>query len=60
MPLVFKVASVSVLTFCEAAQPRASASAPALRSASCVGLSKASKARLLTMMAFFGNQACTS
>src|SRR5690606_25063523 len=57
MPLALSVAMVSVLTFSDAAQPRASASAAALSRASCVGLSRASNARLFTITAFLGNQA---
>ena len=42
------------------AQPRFSASAAAFSTASCVGLSSASKAFWFTRIAFFGSQACVS
>ena len=41
-------------------QPRASASAAALSTAACVGLSSASNAAWLTSTPFFGSQACVS
>ena len=60
MPLALSTASVSALTLLDSAQPRVSAAAPAWSTASCVGLSSASKARLFTITAFLGSQACTS
>ena len=41
-------------------QPRSCASAAALSTAACVGLSSASNAALLTSTAFFGSQAWVS
>ena len=60
MPFFFSRSRYSPVFFSLLAQPRVSASAAALRSASCVGLSSASSAFLLATTAFLGSQACRS
>ena len=60
MPFFFSRSRYSPFFFCESAQPRVSASAPAFSTAAWVGLSSASNAALLTSTAFFGSQACVS
>src|SRR3990167_4395736 len=60
MPPALSLSRLSPFAFLLASQPRVSASAAAFRTASCVGLSSASKAFLFTSSAFLGNQAWVS
>ena len=60
MPPALSLSRLSPLAFLLSAQPRVSASAAAFSTASCVGLSRASKAFLFTSSAFLGNQAWVS
>ncbi|MNY28008.1 hypothetical protein D3C86_1619520 [compost metagenome] len=59
MPFFASVARYSRVFCSETCQPRFSASATALSRASCVGLSSAAKAFLLTTSMFLGSQAST-
>ena len=60
MPLSFNCATYQPFFSSDSFQPRVSASAAALSTAACVGLSSASNALALTMTAFFGSHACVS
>ncbi|MNE99602.1 hypothetical protein D3C80_1983060 [compost metagenome] len=60
MPFLASVARYSLVFCSETCQPRFSASATALSSASCVGLSSAAKAFLLTTSMFLGSHASTA
>ncbi|MCY1378097.1 hypothetical protein D9M69_657030 [compost metagenome] len=60
MPFFLSRSRYSTFFFFEVSQPRFSASAAALSSACCTGLSSASKAFLFMSTAFLGSQAWVS
>ena len=60
MPLALSWSRYQPALSCHIFQPRVSAVAAAFRMASCVGLSSASNAALLTKVTSFGIQACVS